>query len=220
MCAIAACLAAFTLNAKSAQAEIPIIEPGDYGLLHDAQPVADPRHNSFVMGTLYSADDVDVVSFDYNEGEPFNAQLYVPVHPDLAGFSPNIVLIGPGLPAPNGHLPVELPAGYGAIVAGSNASYVFFDVFTQIAFYPRANIALRMPRSGRYYMAVFGTAMGRSIYALDIGVEETYAPAAIARYPLNWLEVHQSMAMPIWPTPLGISTVVGIGAFFWRKRLR
>ena len=185
------CVLFLLMSPASAHAEIPIVEPGDYGTFANPQWVAYPRNMSFVMGKLASADDIDVVAFDYVGGQPLNALVYVPAHEELRDFSPYIALVGPGLPAPTQTLPFAVPQGMGALVAHSTQTYRYFDVFTQMTFFPRAQINTTLPQTGRYYMAVWGQPIGRSLYALDIGIEETFAPQFLMRYPINWF--HQTL---------------------------
>lgn len=185
------------LTAQPAQAEIPIVEPGDYAdTIIDNAPgtpdmphISDPWFMWFVMGTLNRPDDVDVVTFEYEAGELFRAKLYIPAHEDLRHFAPIIALVGPGLPP--GDAPFPLPAGMGIVTATSASQVPYFDIFTQMTFWPRAEIELTMPQTGRYYMLVYGEPAGRALYALDIGIMETYAPWVIVNYPIYWWQVRE-----------------------------
>jgi hypothetical protein len=201
----------------AAPAEMPILEPGDYGGFDDPQPVPEPWFMWFVMGKLHSESDIDVSTFDYPAGQRFKAEMYIPAHDDLKEFSPDIALVGPGLPQPNEPLPFQLPQGMGAIVARSTSTYAYFDVFTQMTYFPRAKIEIeRMPQSARYYMVVFGKPVGRSLYALDIGIMETFAPSALARYPINWYEVRYALEWGY--RPLLLLPVFGLMGLAWKRR--
>ncbi|NKB15966.1 MAG: hypothetical protein HC774_02100, partial [Sphingomonadales bacterium] len=124
--------------------------------------------------------DIDVSAFDYPAGQRFKAEMFIPAHDDLKDFSPDIALVGPGLPLPKEPLPFEIPQGMGAVIARSDSTYAYFDIFTQMTYYPRAKIEIeKMPQSARYYMVVFGKPVGRSLYALDIGIMETFAPQVL-----------------------------------------
>ncbi|MCS6772988.1 MAG: alpha/beta fold hydrolase, partial [Thermoflexales bacterium] len=186
-------LCASLLQIRSAHAEIPILEThtpnGDYGLLEDSPYIEEPWFMWFVLGELSSARDVDMVKFDYKGGDRFKAVIFIPGHEELRAFNPTIALIGPGLPVPEGPLPFDLPAGYGVITATSETTYDYFDIFTQMVYFPRAQIELDMPQTGRYYVAVWGKPVGMARYALDIGIMENFAPHVLARYPINWWEV-------------------------------
>jgi len=179
------------VTAQPARAEIPIVEPGDYADTIDAGAsmphIPEPWFMWFVMGALERPDDVDVVTFEYEAGELFRAKMFIPAHEDLRHFAPIIALVGPGLPP--GEAPFPLPAGMGIITATSDKQIPYFDIFTQMTFWPRAEIELTMPETGRYYMLVYGEPVGRALYALDIGIMETYAPWVLVNYPIYWWQV-------------------------------
>lgn len=185
------------LTAQPAQAEIPVLEPGDYADTitasapgaPDMPHIPEPWFMWFVMGTLERPGDVDVVTFEYEAGELFRARMYIPAHEDLRHFAPIIALVGPGLPP--GEAPFPLPPGMGIITATSDNQTPYFDIFTQMTFWPRAEIELTMPETGRYYMLVYGEPAGRALYALDIGIMETYAPWVIVNYPIYWWQVRE-----------------------------
>jgi pimeloyl-ACP methyl ester carboxylesterase len=215
--------------AGPAQAETPILETGqpnaDFGGFEQAIVIPEPWFMWFVLGQLHDAQDVDIVSFDYKAGDLMRGIVFIPVNPDLQEFHPSLALIGPGLPPPAGPLPFEVPPGLGVITNTSSNAGTYFDIFTQINFYPRASIELTAPATGRYYMAVYGPVRGSARYALDIGVMETYAPNVIARYPVNWWEVHTAMDWSHWPAALyaalGFGAVVAFGARRrWSRVLR
>lgn len=214
------CILFLLMRPAPAEAEMPILEPGDYGGFDNPQIVPDPWFMWFVMGKLNSANDIDVSMFDYPAGQPFKAQMYIPAHDDLKDFSPDIALVGPGLPQPNEPLPFELPQGMGAIVAHSTSTIAYFDIFTQMTYFPRAKIELEhMPQSARYYMVVFGKPVSRSLYALDIGITETFALSAIARYPINWYEVRTALEWGYRPLLL-LPVFLWMGLVVWKKRRR
>lgn len=185
------------LTVQPARAEIPVLEPGDYADAiagsapgaPDMPHIPEPWFMWFVMGTLDQPGDVDVVTFEYEAGELFRAKMYIPAHEDLRHFTPIIALVGPGLPP--GEAPFPLPAGMGIITATSDNQTPYFDIFTQMTFWPRAQIELTMPQTGRYYMLVYGEPVGRARYALDIGIMETYAPWVIVNYPIYWWQVRE-----------------------------
>ncbi len=194
------------LQTLPAHAETPILESrapgGDYGGFEMPQFVPEAHFMWFVMGQLSSNTDIDVVTFDYEAGQRMQGIMFIPVNDDLHSFSPHLALVGPGLPAPKEPLPFNIPDGMGAIVARSNANETYFDIFTQINFYPRARVEAIAPQNARYYMVVFGESIGSARYALDIGIMETYAPNVLARYPINWWEVRDVMRWGHWPAIL------------------
>ena len=210
------------LQAQAAHAEVPILETnapgGDYGLFEDGQYVDEPWFMWFLLGELSSASDVDMARFDYQAGERFKAEIFIPGHEELRSFNPHLALIGPGLPSPDQPLPFVIPDGMGAIVATSQDTYDYFDIFTQMVYFPRAKIELVMPRTGRYYVAVWGAPVGMARYALDIGIMENLAPHVLIRYPINWWEVRDFLGWGHWPIVL--APPLGMVGVLWLLRRR
>lgn len=203
----------FSAPVVHARAETPILEKhapnSDFGGFDQAQYVPDAHFMWFVMGQLQHDADIDVVTFDYEAGNTMRGVIFIPVNDDLHNFSPNVALVGPGLPMPDEELPFALPAGMGAVVARSNSNKTYFDIFTQINFYPRATVEAVAPVTGRYYMVVFGKPVGSARYALDIGIMETFAPDVLARYPINWWEVRDFTRWGHWPAILYTAGTAG-----------
>ncbi|GIV85123.1 MAG: hypothetical protein KatS3mg052_2130 [Candidatus Roseilinea sp.] len=217
-----ALIASLTAKPRTARAEVPILETnapgGDYGLFEGGQYVSEPWFMWFVLGELSSADDVDMAKFDYQAGDRFKAEIFIPGHEELRAFNPHLALIGPGLPQPLEPLPFEVPEGMGAIVATSDGTFDYFDIFTQMVYFPRAKIEVIMPQTGRYYVAVWGEPVGIARYALDIGIMENFAPHVLVRYPINWWEVRDYLQWGHWPALL-IPPLIAAALIWLMRRL-
>lgn len=218
------CWMGIVVAARSAFAETPILETtmpsGDYGLFEDENVpyIPQPWFMWFVLGELSSAEDVDMARFDYRAGDRFRAVIFIPAHDELRDFNPTIALIGPGLPEPpQGSLPLELPSGMGAITATSESTYVFFDIFTQMPYFPRAVLDVKVPQTGRYYVAVWGEPVGMARYALDVGLMEDLALTTLVRYPVNWWEVRDFLRWGHWPIVF-LPPLLALGAVVWLRR--
>lgn len=171
----------------------------------------------FVMGQLQHSSDIDVTTFDYVAGDRIQGIIFIPQNQDLESFMPSVAIVGPGLPVVS-DLPFDVPEGMGAVVRHSDAGSDYFDIFTQINFHKRAHVEAIAPITGRYYMVVFGKPVGSARYALDIGIEETFAPAVLARYPVNWWEVHEAMRWSHWPATLYAAIFAVSSVFAVRRR--
>ncbi len=217
-----ALISSLAAKPQTARAEVPILETnapgGDYGLFEGGQYVPEPWFMWFVLGELSSADDVDMAKFDYQAGDRFKAEIFIPGHAALREFNPRLALIGPGLPRPHEPLPFEIPEGMGAIVAASDGTFDYFDIFTQMVYFPRAKIEVIMPQTGRYYVAVWGEPVGIARYALDIGIMENFAPHVLVRYPINWWEVRDYLQWGHWPALL-IPPLVAAALIWLMRRL-
>jgi pimeloyl-ACP methyl ester carboxylesterase len=223
-CALLLALASLLIEPAIARAETPILETnqpnGDFGLFEDAPYVPDPWFMWFVLGHLSSPDDVDMAKLDYKAGDRFKAEMFIAAHEELRDFNPNIALIGPGLPQPTEPLPFEVPPGMGVIVARGGSTFDYHDIFTQMIYWPRAKIDITMPATGRYYVATWGQPVGMARYALDIGVMESFAPAVIGRYPINWWEVRDFLRWGHWPAVLVPPAIALSIVLLLRKRLQ
>jgi hypothetical protein len=209
--------------AQKAQAETPIIEPGDYGMFDRPQFIPEAQFMWFVMGELSSTDDQDAVTFDYRAGTPFKAEIFIPAHPELRCFQPSIVLIGPGLPQLTEPLPFALPPGMGALVAHHTRDDTYFDIFTGMTFYPGAKIETVIPQTSRYFVVTYGQPVGMARYALDIGVTEDFRLTTVIRYPVNWYEVRDYLHWGHWPIILmvvGLITLIKVAARAMQQRRR
>ncbi|MCS7055514.1 MAG: alpha/beta fold hydrolase [Thermoflexales bacterium] len=219
---ILALVASLIADRRTARAEVPILETnapgGDYGLFEEGQYVSEPWFMWFVLGELSSADDVDMTRFDYKAGDRFKAEIFIPGHEELRAFNPTIALIGPGLPRPAEQLPFEIPEGMGAVIATSDGTFDYFDIFTQMVYFPRAKIEVVMPQTGRYYVAVWGEPVGIARYALDIGIMENFAPHVLARYPINWWEVRDYLQWGHWPALL-VPPLIAVALLWLMRRL-
>lgn len=219
---ILALVSSLAAQPQTARAEVPILETnapgGDYGLFEGGQYVPEPWFMWFVLGELSSAGDVDMAKFDYQAGDRFKAEIFIPGHQALREFNPYLALIGPGLPRPREPLPFEIPEGMGAIVAASDGTFDYFDIFTQMVYFPRAKIEVIMPQTGRYYVAVWGEPVGMARYALDIGIMENFAPRVLARYPINWWEVREYLQWGHWPALL-IPPLIAAALIWLMRRL-
>jgi hypothetical protein len=84
--------ASLATHVRTAHAEVPILETnapgGDYGLFEGGQYVDEPWFMWFVLGELSSASDVDMARFDYQAGERFKAEIFIPGHEELRSFNP------------------------------------------------------------------------------------------------------------------------------------
>jgi len=111
--------ALFLLPAAGAFAHVPYLEYVDYSWERPMQvpePVAKSRA---FYSWFHDGDDVDVYAFEIEPPARVYAQSLVPVCQGYEDLLPAFAIAGPGLPAPEVELPVELPEGYGAWVVES-----------------------------------------------------------------------------------------------------
>jgi hypothetical protein len=106
---------ALSLPAGAALAHVPYLEQDDYS---DAAPfvVEDVTNSKSIHAALDEAVDYDVFSITIDEPTRIYTTTNIPYCPQYESFAVTYALVGPGLPAPAEALPIELPAGYGAVI--------------------------------------------------------------------------------------------------------
>ncbi len=170
-----------------ADAHIPII-PDDGTTLATATEIIDPWKSWF----YYSEIDAGVThyySFEVTAGERIRFMLNVPIPEGDSGFTPNLVLMGPGV-TNQGTPPVslEIPVGAGVMVIEASPLEAEYEGFTPLSQYTTVDLNMSAPATGTYHIAIYEeTTSGR--YALITGYVEAYSV-------LQWIMV-PSMAITI-----------------------
>ena len=157
----------------STDAHIPII-PEDGTTLATATEVIDPWKSWFYYSEV-EAGVAHYYSFEAAAGERIRFMLNVPLPEGDAGFTPNLVLMGPGV-TNQGTPPVflETPGGAGVMVIEAGPLEAEYEGFTPLSQYTTIDLNMSAPATGTYYIAVYDEATaGR--YAFVTGYVEAYS---------------------------------------------
>ncbi|MGD9396529.1 MAG: hypothetical protein PVJ05_08890 [Candidatus Thorarchaeota archaeon] len=170
-----------------ADAHIPIV-PDDGTTLATATEIIDPWKSWFYYSEL-NPGSIHYYSFEASAGERIRFMLNVPIPEGNRGFTPNFVLMGPGV-TNQGTPPasLEIPGGAGVTVIESSPLEAEYEGFTPLSQYTTVDLNMSAPATGTYYIAIYEeTNSGR--YALVTGYIEAYSV-------LQWIMV-PSMAITI-----------------------
>ncbi len=170
-----------------ADAHIPIV-PVENTTLANATEVVDPWKSWFYYSEL-DVGEIHYYTFEATASERIRFMLNVPIPEGDQGFSPGLVLMGPGV-ADQGTHPtgIEIPVGAGIMVIEASALEAEYEGFTPLSQYTTVDLNMSAPSTGTYYIAVYEeTTSGR--YAFVTGYVEAYTV-------LEWVLV-PSMAITI-----------------------
>lgn len=166
-------LAAFAIAAIPAFAHQPFFEDREFTAAAPYR-VADPTISTAVYATLDSARDVDYYAFQGKKGQRILLSMTIPQIPGQESFSPDMALMGPGLPAGRLAVAVEAPRGAGTkLLPGSKGKATsFYEPFSRTSYWERQEERVTLPATGAYLVAVFHPQGQPGRYTFVIGDRE------------------------------------------------
>lgn len=201
-----------------AHAHSPLI-PDNNSRLTSAVIIPDPTKSWAIYGELHEGREIQYYRFNINESQRIHIMLFKSTNPDDRAFIPAFALMGPGI-SNQSNVPeyLELPAGAGILaVEGEQPVQTTYEPFSASSFYPLAELDIKAPGSGTYYIAVYDPYRGGS-YGLAVGDRESYSLSEWILIPLRLISVYrwegQNLAVILLPV---IATIaVGIVLTIWR----
>ncbi len=161
--------------------------------LADALNINEVRTKRLVFNRLRAPGQVHVYSAECVAGEQLRVQMFVPVLPLGGAVVPAFGVIAQSLPysADVRKLPVELPAGYSAVVAPPPSDLVqpVEDILTRVRYYPGPIVDTRTLVGGRCYIVVWSPHMHMGKYVLQVGHRWPTAMGYWARVPFYWWQI-------------------------------
>ncbi|MEZ4622864.1 MAG: hypothetical protein R2867_46210 [Caldilineaceae bacterium] len=131
------------------------------------------RRKQLIFNRLSRPGQIHVYSAECHAGERLRLQSYIPLLPLGGAAMPACAVIAQSLPysADVQKLPVDLPAGYSAVVAPPPMALgaPVQDVLTRVHYYPGSVIDTSTLVSGRCYIVVWSPNNQMGKYALQIG---------------------------------------------------
>jgi hypothetical protein len=141
--------------------------------LADGQPLPDFRHKRLLFNRIRAPKQVHVYAAECMAGERLRVQSFVPVLPLGGAAVPAFAVVAQSLPysADIKKLPLDLPAGYSAVVAPAPTDLVqpVEDMLTRVRYYSGPTIDTRMLVGGRCYIVVWSPQQHMGKYVLQIG---------------------------------------------------
>lgn len=173
---------------------------------------------------MSAANQSNYFSLQLRSGENIFAQLTRSTDPSEVGFSPILVIEGPGIHNSSGNLPasVEIPGGYGyTIVPSSNSSAgAVYDAFGPESFYMVSEYSSTATSNGTYYLVVFSNSTGH--YALSVGQAEEYTITQWITLPFSLISVYlwlgESLPMVLAPIIITFVTGMTLAYYYFRKK--
>jgi hypothetical protein len=203
--------------------------------------IEDPSKSRVIYGQLAS-EDFRYYSFKMEKGERIVLGLIIPVEQGNQGFSPSLILIGPGI-ANEGKVPgrLEVPEGYGAkVLSDGLPESPVYEGFTPSAFYSLSRLDMKAPENGTYYAAVGAVQevsaiegedaiQGESVqeieipgernYGIVMGYRETFTLKEWISTPLSQIKIYrwEGQSLLLIFTPLALTLTVGLLAIFFKR---
>lgn len=185
-----------------------------------------------------SANRIQFYAFSVEAGHVLDFDLLVPAISSLENFAPVVMLIGPGLPDPQG-ITADVIAEFDiALASGSGATcYLYsgtenvqeFEPFTQVNLWTRQEVEVTLPSQAMYYVAIAvpegwaqDATSGFGKYIFAPGVVEEFALLDYMAIPLDWIRWHAFWGHSVLLFMLPTFSVVIIGAcgtgYYVKKR--
>ena len=213
-------LTAIYLLLTPALAHVPIFG-GEGKSPETTIPIEDPAKSRVLYGQL-AAGDLRYYSFEMKQGDRIVLGLIVPVEQGRQGFTPDLILMGPGL-TNEGKVPetLEVPKGYGVkVFPGDLPESPVYEAFTPSAFYSLARADLRSSgkrdilRCSKFYT-------GKGNYGIVIGYEETFTLKEWISVPLSQIKIYlwEGQSLFLIFTPLGIILALGLLVLFFKREV-
>jgi len=186
-----------------------------------AIPLKDPSISRVLYGQLAQGD-FTYYSCKVKHGERIVLGLIAPVEQGRKGFTPDLILMGPGL-TDEGKVPekLEVSQGYGVkVFSGSLPESPVYEAFAPSAFYSLASPDLSAPESGKYY-AVASAARGEGNYGVVLGYEEAFTLMEWISTPFSQIKIYlwEGQSLILVFAPLGIILALGLLAIFLKKEI-
>ncbi|MGI9307992.1 MAG: hypothetical protein ACR2P6_01940, partial [Gammaproteobacteria bacterium] len=167
----------FLLGAAAAQAHVPYIEDKDYPEGPDF--VVTNASQSKAFYAYLDSDDIDGFSIVLDEPGKIYVSTLIPFCREYAFYDVNFALIGPGLPEPSEPLPVDVPAGHGAIV--HNAGFenwadrpYMYEMFSDRRYFDGRRYTHKAAEPGTYRFIIWHNSGKPGDYIAIIGRAERF----------------------------------------------
>ncbi|MCU0852086.1 MAG: hypothetical protein MUC90_02355 [Thermoplasmata archaeon] len=220
--------------AAPASAHKPIFESGGE-TIDTALEIPDP----LVSYAIYAQFEPGMPQIQYYElqleaGHLLNFQMLIPVIDELQEFAPEVLLIGPGLPAPDAgsssiidEFAIPMPTADGIVlwsyVGAENVEE--FEPFTQTTFWERQDVELTLAEAGTYFLAVvvpegdFNPGE-EGKYVLAPGLEEDFGLIDYVAIPVDWVKarVFWEQSLILYLLPTFVVLLAGLSILWYRIR--
>lgn len=155
--------------------------------------IADFRAKRLIFSQLTDRGQVHVYSANCRAGARLRAQLFMPQLPHSGATIPSFAIVAQSLPysADVDALPIEVPAGYSAVVAPRLGSLgePITDLLTQVRYYSGSVIDTQTLVGGRAYIVVWSPENKIGKYVLQTGHAWPMRLSYWLQIPLIWWRI-------------------------------
>jgi len=215
---VAVLFVAIGVLATTATAHIPIV-PDDGTSLATATEIIDPWKSWFYYSELNSGV-AQYYRFDASAGERIRFMLNVPIPEGARGFTPSLILMGPGiLDTGTPDASIEIPPGAGVMIFEPASLEPEYEGFTPMSQYMIVDLNMSAPETGTYYVAIYHDSIGGR-YALVTGYVEAYTLVGWIAVPLDVMILLQWSGQNLLfiLLPMFLPLILGLILLFSRYR--
>lgn len=192
--------------------------------LASSLPLPDLRYKRLIFNRIFTPGQIHVYRAACVAGERLRVQMHVPALPLGGGLTAAFAVLGQSLPysADVRRLPVDIPAGYSAVVAPppSQLTRPARDLLTGMRLYPGPVIDTRTLVGGNCYVVVWSPHNYVGKYVLQTGQQWLYAPIYWTQFPLYWWQVRGWFGLSRTVAYVAAGALLGLGGTFLRRRRR
>lgn len=169
---------------------LPIFPPIPGDSFATSLALSNLHRKQLIFNRLAQQGQIHVYSADCRAGERLRVQMFVPVLPLGGSVVPAFAVVAQSLPysADTQKLPLELPAGYSAVVAPPPGELLtpVSDMLTRVRYYPGPLIDTRTLVGGRCYIIVWSPHNHLGKYVLQVGANWPWKWTYWIQLPLFW----------------------------------
>lgn len=205
---------------STASAHTPI-GANDNESLTGATVIPDAAKSWAIYTALHQRGEAQYYKFEAKRGLKVPIQLFVSPSQKEIGFTPGLVLMGPGIPN-QGTVPsyVQVPAGVGSmVVTGTPPAPATYEPFAPSVYLQVGQATFDAPADGTYYVAVFDSARGGN-YGVAIGEAETFTPYEWVSTPLSFAHIYawEGRSLFLVYVPAFVTVLLGLVLLMRRHR--
>ena len=199
---------------------LPVFPKTPGNSLATSLALADVRHKQLVFNRLSQPGQIHVYRAECRAGERLRVQMFVPVLPLGGSVVPAFAVVAQSLPysADLQKLPLELPAGYSAVVAPPPSELLtpVKDMLTRVRYYPGPLIDTRTLVGGHCYILVWSPHNHMGKYVLQTGTQWPWQGSYWLQLPFFWWLIRGWFGLSRMAAYWVVGALLLLGAIFLR----
>jgi len=199
---------------------LPVFPKTPGSTLATSLALANVRRKQLVFNRLSQPGQIHVYRAECRAGERLRVQMFVPVLPLGGSVVPTFAVVAQSLPysADLQKLPLELPAGYSAVVAPPPSELLtpVKDMLTRVRYYPGPMIDTRTLVGGHCYILVWSPHNHMGKYVLQTGTQWPWQGGYWLQLPLFWWLIRGWFGLSRMAAYWTVGALLLLGAIFLR----